>query len=133
MQNLRKRKESTSQNTTNNVAMANTRMESHTLRFRRTVFDDMYLIVIDAHSKWPEVINFKKNTKTYRVIEEFSKLFSRFGLPLHVVTDNGPQFRSAEFKSFLDQNGVHLSHTAPYHPATNGAAENFVQTFKDKV
>ena len=101
--------------------------------FAGPFFGKMYLIVIDAHSKWLEIINFGNNTKACRLIEEFSTLFARFGLPLHVVTDNGPQFRSAEFKDFLARNGVHVSFSAHYHPATNGAAENFVQTFKDKV
>lgn len=93
----------------------------------------MFLVIIDAHSKWPEVIDFKQNTKTYRVIEECEKLFARHGLPMHVVTDNGPQFASAEFKEFLTAHGIAHSFSPPYHPATNGAAENFVGTFKDKT
>ncbi|XP_014217296.1 uncharacterized protein LOC106645854, partial [Copidosoma floridanum] len=56
----------------------------------------------------------------------------RFGLPDHIVSDNGPQFRSLEFREFLKRNGVKQSFSPPYHPATNGAAENFVKTFKDK-
>ncbi|XP_076660799.1 uncharacterized protein LOC143364225 [Halictus rubicundus] len=41
------------------------------------LFGTMYLIVVDAHSKWPEIINFNNNTKAYRLIEEFKKLFAR--------------------------------------------------------
>ena len=74
----------------------------------------MYLVVIDAYSKWPEVINFHKNTQAGKLVEIFESLFARHGLPDHVVSDNGRQFSSAEF-------------------APNGAAENFVGTFKDKV
>lgn len=96
-------------------------------------YGDMYLVVIDAHTKWPEVINFKKNTKAYRPVQEFKSLFARYGLPVHVVTDGGPQFRSDEFLSFLKYNGVAHSFSPPYHPATNSAAENFVSTFKFKV
>ncbi|XP_046416146.1 uncharacterized protein LOC124177625 [Neodiprion fabricii] len=96
-------------------------------------YGDMYLVLIDAHTKWPEVINFKNNTEAYGVVEEFKNLFARFGMPFHAVTDGGPQFRATEFLSFLEQNGVHHSFSPPYHPATNGAAENFVETFKDKV
>ncbi|XP_024946954.1 uncharacterized protein K02A2.6-like [Cephus cinctus] len=101
--------------------------------FAGPFYGNMYLIIIDAHSKWPEIINFKSNTKAYRLCEEFRVLFSRHGLPLRCVTDGGPQFRSAEFQNFLLNNGVKHSFSPPYHPATNGAAENFVQTFKDKV
>lgn len=93
----------------------------------------MFLVVIDAHSKWPEVMDFNKNTKSCRLIQEFKKLFARHGLPLHIVTDNGRQFTSFEFKEFLKTNGINHSFSPPYHPATNGAAENFVGIFKNKV
>ena len=93
----------------------------------------MYLIVIDAHSKWPEIINCKKNTDTQRLIKEFKTLFTRFGFPIHCVTDGGPQFRSAEFCNFLKVNNIEYTFSPSYHPATNGAAENFIQTFKHKV
>lgn len=41
--------------------------------------------------------------------------------------------RVQRFREFLKENGVRQSFSAPHHPATNGAAENFVATFKDKV
>lgn len=64
---------------------------------------------------------------------EFRKIFARFGLSQHLVTDNGRQYASAEFQDFLKKNGVKHSFSAPHYPATNGAAEDFVGTFKDKV
>lgn len=101
--------------------------------FAGPFYGKMWLIIIDAHSKWPEIIDFGNNTKAYRLVAEFKKLFARHGLPLHCVTDGGPQFRSDEFHNFLVNNGVKHTLSPPYHPATNGAAENFVQIFKDKV
>nr|XP_046478641.1 uncharacterized protein K02A2.6-like [Neodiprion pinetum] len=93
----------------------------------------MFMIIVDAYSKWPEVIDMNKSTTVPRVLEEVKKVLSRFGLPRHVVTDNGTQFTSKEFQEFCKINGIRQSFTAPHHPATNGAAENFVGTFKDKV
>ena len=93
----------------------------------------MYLIIIDAHSKWPEIINCKKYADAKRLIKELKNLFVRFGLPMHCVTEGGPQFRSTEFLEFLKANKIEHTFSPPYHPATNGAAENFIQTFKDKV
>lgn len=49
------------------------------------------------------------------------------------MTDNGTQYTSLEFQQFCKNNNIKQSFTAPHHPATNGAAENFVETFKDKV
>ncbi|XP_041353242.1 uncharacterized protein K02A2.6-like isoform X1 [Gigantopelta aegis] len=89
----------------------------------------MYLVVVDSHSKWPEVFIMKATTaeKTNEILRG---LFCRYGLLLQIVSDNGPQFVSAEFKYFLEMNEVQHILSAPYHPATNGLAERFVQTFK---
>ena len=38
-----------------------------------------------------------------------------------------------EFQSFLKQNGVKHPTSAPHHPATNGLAERFVQSFKQSM
>ena len=77
-----------------------------------------YLVVVDAYSKWPEVV-MMNSTTTGATIEVMRGLFSRYGIPLQIVSDNGPQFRSAEFQHFLKTNG-----------ASNGAAERMVQSFK---
>ena len=88
-----------------------------------------YLIVVDAHSKWVEVLPITKIT-THSTISELRKLFARFGLPEVLVSDNGPQLVSSEFQQFLKTNGIRQSLSPPYHPATNGAAERTVQTVK---
>ena len=51
----------------------------------------------------------------------------------HVVTDNGTQFASELFHNVLNRLGIKHTFSPPYHPATNGVAENFVGIFKDKV
>lgn len=89
-----------------------------------------YFILVDAHSKWPEVIDMNSNTTSAATIRELRKIFARFGLPEQLVSDNGPQFVSSEFTQFLKNNGVKHIKSAPYHPSTNGIAERFVQSFK---
>ncbi|XP_056144392.1 uncharacterized protein K02A2.6-like [Lampris incognitus] len=89
----------------------------------------MYLVVVDAHSKWPEV-QIMDSTTASKTITVLRGLFSRHGLPQILVSDNGPQFCSEEFATFLKANGVKHVRSAPYHPAMNGLAERFVQTFK---
>ncbi|EZA55634.1 hypothetical protein X777_04326 [Ooceraea biroi] len=50
-----------------------------------------------------------------------------------MVTDNGRTFISHEFQHFLRINGIKHKVTAPYHPATNGQAERFVQVLKQSL
>ena len=91
-----------------------------------------YLLVTDAHSKWPEIIEMNSTT-TQKTITELRKLFSAYGLPLQLVSDNGPQFISEDFAQFMKSNGIKHIRCAPYHPASNGAVERLVQTFKNAM
>jgi len=92
----------------------------------------MFLVVVDAHSKWLEVIPMTTTTAS-RTIEELRKLFATHGLPEQLVSDNGPQFITDEFGVFMRNNGDKYIKSAPYHPATNGLVECFVQTFKQAL
>ena len=88
-----------------------------------------FLIIVDAHSKWPEIIQMQTTTSS-ATIHELRRLFSSYGLPEQLVSDNGPQFVSDEFQVFLKSNRVKHIRSAPYHPSSNGLAERFVRTFK---
>ena len=88
-----------------------------------------FLVAVDAHSKWPEV-EVMGSTTAARTIEVLRKMFAANGLPEHLVTDNGPQFISEEFAQFVKENRIKHTRSAPYHPASNGLAERFVQSLK---
>ena len=70
------------------------------------------------------------STTSQTTIEILRILFSHYGVPEKVVSDNGPQFTSDEFAQFMQGNEIKHILCAPYHPASNGLAERFVQTFK---
>lgn len=91
-----------------------------------------YFILVDAYSRWPEVYITRDMTSktTTNICRE---IFSRFGIPTYLVSDNGRQFVSQDYECFLKQNGVKHILTAPYHPATNGLAERYVQTLKQAI
>ena len=89
----------------------------------------MFLLAIDAHSKWIEV-EILSNVTSETTIDKLREMFARYGLPEQLVSDNGTQFTSHEFVEFTKQNGIKHTFIAPYHPRSNGQAERFVQTFK---
>lgn len=73
------------------------------------------------------------NITSQATIMRLRRLFAAYGLPEHIVTDNGTQFTSEEFKNFMQHNGILHSKSAPGHPAMNGLAEWYVQTFKSGI
>ena len=99
------------------------------LDFAGPFLGHMYLITVDAHSKWLDVQVISSIT-TAKTIEKLRMLFANHGLPNKRVTDNGPSFTSEEFKIFMEKNGIKHVTSAPYHPSSNGLAEREVQRVK---
>ncbi len=91
-----------------------------------------FLILIDSYSKWIEV-EIMRSTTSERTITALRKMFARFGIPKELVSDNGPQLTSEEFRNFLQRNGVKHTLVPAYHPASNGAAERSVQIVKSTL
>ena len=56
----------------------------------------MFFVVVDAHSKWPEV-TVMDSTTSEKTVDVLRELFSLYGVPTQIVSDNGPQFVSKEF------------------------------------
>ena len=87
------------------------------------------LVVCDYYSNFIEVA--RLNTVTTRsVLRELLPMFARFGLPDVLVSDNGPQFASAEFAVFMKQKGITHVTSSPHYAQSNGKAENAVKTLK---
>lgn len=54
----------------------------------------MLLVVVDPYSKWPKVC-VTKSTTSQSTINMLRPIFARWGVPLELVSANGPQFCSA--------------------------------------
>ena len=89
----------------------------------------MLLVVCDYFSNFIEVA--RLNTVTTRsVLRELLPMSARFGLPDVLVTDNGPQFASAEFAVFVKQKGITHVTSSPHYAQSNGKSENAVKMLK---
>ena len=70
--------------------------------FRGGPMEDIYyLIVVDSDTKRPEVLRCKRPT-TRVTITFLHELFARFGVVDCLVSDDGTQFTSSDFKAFND-------------------------------
>lgn len=91
---------------------------------------NIFLVLIDAYSKWLE-IRITKNVTALATIGELRDIFTTHGLPSMLVSDNGSQLISYEFGEFIRRNGIVHTTCAPFHPSSNGMAERGAQTFKN--
>ena len=107
------------------MAVAKQAMITSSHRICWTIFKHIFLVLVNAFLKWPEVIEMSSST-TARTIEALSHVFVVHGLSEQLVSDNGAQFISDEFTLFMKENGIKHFKSAPYHPATNGLAEHFI-------
>ena len=92
----------------------------------------MYLIVIDAFSKWMEIA-IAHTATSEATMEGLRNMFATHGVPDTLVSDNGSCFTSEEFASFCNGNNITHITSHPFHPASNGLAERSVQTLKAKL
>nr|KAG5701179.1 hypothetical protein BaRGS_023288 [Batillaria attramentaria] len=91
-----------------------------------------WLVITDAYSKYP-CIHPMSSTSTRATLDMLEEDFAHFGYPHTLVSDNATTFASEEFQSWCKERGITHLTGAPYHPATNGAAERLVQTFKQAL
>ena len=87
------------------------------------------LVLCDLYSRWPEVA-LSADATASTVVEFLSSLFSREGVPEEIVSDNGPDFRSGELRSFLDSVGVKHVFSSPNSQQTCGMVERLNRTVK---
>ena len=89
-----------------------------------------YIVLVDYYSRFVEVQKLTSTTSA-NVIAFLKPMFCRYGIPATLISDNGPQFSSAEMKQFAEAYGLHHITTSPYYPQANGQAERTVRTVKN--
>lgn len=95
-------------------------------------FGKMFLILVDAHSKWIDAYPVNSAT-TATTLECLRNSFSTHGIPEMMVSDNAQCFVSEAGKEFMSRNGIKHVTSALYHPSSNGLAERAMQTFKELI
>ncbi|PFX27767.1 Uncharacterized protein K02A2.6 [Stylophora pistillata] len=94
-----------------------------------TFGDRNYLVLVDYYSNFFE-LDHLADTSSQTVIHKLKMHFSRHGVPDYVVSDNGPQYTSSEFRRFAATwKFTHVT-TSPHYPQANGMAESAVKTWK---
>ena len=93
---------------------------------------DYLLVAIDDYSRYPEV-EILKSTSSKSTIPKLDKIFSDFGIPKEVKTDNGPPFNSADFRMFAEYLGFSHRKITPHWPQANGEVERFMRMLEKAI
>ena len=91
-----------------------------------------YITIVDYYSRWIELRLLERQTCAH-TISKIKSIFSVHGIPDVVISDNGPQFSSADFKAFANEYGFTHTTSSPRYPQSNGEAERAVQTVKQML
>lgn len=98
--------------------------------FLGPIHNRMFLIVVDAYSKWVECFDVTSGYGSRVVMDKLCEVMARFGLFNTICSDNGPSFISSEFKEFCSRNGIKHVTSPTYNPASNGQCEIYVKIIK---
>ena len=88
-----------------------------------------YLLIVDYISRFPIVHKLSSMTGQH-VANQCKLIYSEFGWPENVISDNGPCYTSEAFTSLMKDYSVNHILSSLHYPQSNGLAEKFVQIVK---
>lgn len=91
------------------------------------------LNIIDQYNRMCLGIFIDFSFPSVKVIECLERVFSIFGTPKSIRTDNGPEFTSKRFRLWLHMKGIEHIRIQPGKPAQNGIIERFNRTYREDI
>lgn len=91
------------------------------------------LVEVEAFSGWPVVVPLKTQTAQEVAQALITHVFSVYGSPISVLTDQGKAFESDLFKEIMELYNIKKFRTSSFHPAANGKAERWIKTLKQHL
>ena len=91
------------------------------------------LNIVDHFNRQCKGIEVDFNLPARRVIEIVERAIERYGKPLRIRTDNGPEFRSKRFQLWMKDNLIEWSRIQKGKPQQNAIIERFNKTYREDV
>ena len=89
-----------------------------------------YLLIVNYTSRFP-IVRKLKSMSAQHIIEHFKSIFSEYGWPDTLVSDNGPCYAAEAFSNLMKEYAVNHITSSPHYPQSNGLAEKFIQIVKN--
>lgn len=93
------------------------------------LYSKAYVVIIDYTTRYFDIHKLD-DCKSSTVINKIKNTFAKFGIPQIVISDNGPEYRSSEFRQFAKDWDFRNITTSPNYPQSNGLVERNIQTIK---
>ena len=91
------------------------------------------LVCSDYFTKWVEAIPLKNQEAVTIADALIENVFSRFGMPLELHSDQGRNFESVIIKIVCQKMGIHKTRTTPYRPQSDGHVKRYNKSLLDAL
>jgi transposase InsO family protein len=91
------------------------------------------LNVIDEYTRECLAIKVNRRLNSHDVVEVLTDLFIRRGVPVHIRSDNGPEFIAKRVREWLERLEVRPLYIEPGSPWENGYIESFNGKMRDEL
>ena len=88
-----------------------------------------YLMITDYYSRFP-ILRSVSTMSAAHLVTVLKTIFSEYGLPEELVSDQGTQFTSEQYTSFAKEYNIKITHSSPRYPQSNGFIESMVKITK---
>jgi putative transposase len=91
------------------------------------------LTIIDEYTRECLAIDVARHVTSEDVMHRLTELFADRGTPMHLRSDNGPEFIATAIRQWLERIGVKTLYIEPGSPWENGYGESFNGKLRDEL
>ena len=94
--------------------------------------NEFLLTIMCSSTRFPEAIPLR-NIKAKTIVSALIKVFTLFGLPKSIQSDQGSNFMSGLFQQVMSELNIEQYKSSAYYPESQGALERFHLTLKNMI
>lgn len=97
-----------------------------------TIQGEKFLTIVDSFSKYSQAY-YLRDATAISVVNSFLQFCTHHGIPITIVTDNGPEFVNQLIAEFIKFHKIQHHRVAPHTPNENGIVERFHSTILEHL